>query len=269
MPKKAPFTKGRRVCPFCQGVSGSRISGEHIWPDWASDLLPERSSRHEFNIVFTEGHTKIKEVIKDYARPGSPRSLKIRLPCTTCNETWMGAIEEQAKLYLKPLIMGNWISLPQHAREVLTKWLFLKFLVLDGSEKSVPANTPEGYVKFRADQIVPSDFKVWIGKTEAAKWKDNYLMHSFSVRQSFSEEKRVDGRKNLNTFAIGLGNVFFFSIFYIAIDGDPQFAPEYVTRIWPDVGGDANLPIFSIPEETIDMIADWAPITLQSAICVP
>lgn len=269
MPKKAPFAKGRRVCPFCQGVSCSRISGEHIWPNWASDLLPERSSRREFNIVYTEGPTKVKEVIKNHARPGSPRSLKIRLPCKTCNETWMGAIEEAAKPYLMPLITGNWISLTQHAREALVRWLFLKFLVLDGEGKSVPANTSEAYVKFRADQIVPYDFKVWVGRTEAEKWKDNYLMHSFSVRQSLSEPKRVDGRKNLNTFAIGLGSVFFFSIFYIAIDADPQFAKEFMTRIWPSIGGVANLPIFPIPVETIDMIADWAPITLRSAIWVP
>ena len=268
MGKKVPFAKGRRICPFCQGESGSPISGEHIWPAWASDILPERGGKHEYNIVYTEGHTKVKKVKKDYVRPGSPRGVKIRLPCKLCNETWMGAIEAEAKPYLLPLINGKWIPLTDDARVVLSRWLFLKFLVLDGEGKEVPANTPEAYTKFRDDQTVPYDFKVWIGRTESKKWQDNYIMHSFSVRKSLTDSKRIDGRKNLNTFAIGLGSVFFFSIFYISIDADPEFAREYLTRIWPSAGG-VNLPISPIPENTVDLIADWAPITLRSAIWLP
>lgn len=42
-----------------------------------------------------------------------------------------------------------------------------------------------------------------------------------------------------------------------------------MTRIWPNVEGVTNLPIFPIPGGTIDMIADWAPITLQTAIWIP
>lgn len=213
MPKKVPFAKGRRICPFCQGISGSPISGEHIWPDWASDILPERSSRREFNIIMTEGHTNVKEVIKDYTRQGPPSGVKIRLPCKTCNETWMGRIEEGAKSYLLPLITGNRVSLTQHARESLTRWLFLKFMVLDGAGASVPANTPDAYAKFRADQVVPYDFKVWVGITEAQEWKDNYRMHSFSVRQFPNEKGTMEGKiSTLLLLASEIYSSFLYSI---------------------------------------------------------
>ena len=106
MPKASPISKNQRLCTFCLGATGARASGEHIWPNWASELLPVRATKHQYLGKGWNGFALSDRKI-DYTRQGSPSGIKVRGVCKKCNETWMSTIEQRSKPILIRLLVGH------------------------------------------------------------------------------------------------------------------------------------------------------------------
>lgn len=94
MTVKPAFKKGRRLCAFC-GATASK-KGEHFWPAWAKDLLPNSERKVRAKI-------KNDEVVDFKDQPGAVKTIQIRAVCEECNNTWMSQLEQETKPALEVL----------------------------------------------------------------------------------------------------------------------------------------------------------------------
>ena len=87
-----------RQCAFCNRDANS---GEHIWSDWIGRLF---TSRH---YSFRHGYTE-ESPVRSWQAPTI--SVKAKVVCTDCNNTWMSDIESNARDTLAGII--------RHGRQV-------------------------------------------------------------------------------------------------------------------------------------------------------
>ncbi len=61
--------------------------------------------------------------------PKLPYRMQLRIVCKPCNNNWMGQIENNAKAWALPMIVGNEKSLHETGEQDLATWAVLKTLV--------------------------------------------------------------------------------------------------------------------------------------------
>ena len=131
MPKKFSQkpNKPARKCIFCH--SGN-LSKEHLWPDWASPLLPPSlDNRNSQQLRITE-NTHLVKPPEFKVRQGSLWTTKLRVVCASCNNGWMSALENKAKPILIPMIdTKSSHDLSADHMLILSQWITLNIMVLD------------------------------------------------------------------------------------------------------------------------------------------
>src|ERR1700760_4060155 len=84
-------------CLFCPKVA--TLTGEHIWSEWMSDLLP--GERHLFRRQFA-GDPNVR------TWESNSVNVKAHVVCETCNNGWMSDLESQhAKPAMQELILSD------------------------------------------------------------------------------------------------------------------------------------------------------------------
>jgi hypothetical protein len=122
------FKKGQRLCCF-GGKSG--MSKEHFWPEWAAPLLPEGSDH--IRLRMTDSGASIPSVDHPLERQGAPKTIKLNVVCKTCNSGWMGALEEEVRPWLEPMIKSEKVELGKDAQRTLAEYFMMKTFVADQS----------------------------------------------------------------------------------------------------------------------------------------
>src|SRR5690348_1845818 len=99
---KVPYAKGRKFCIFCGAPADSE---EHLWPKWASPVLPHAPSYERFILTGRRSRGTLKRT--QYVRQGSPQTFRIKRVCRTCNSGWMSQYEQRVRFGLERLIQGK------------------------------------------------------------------------------------------------------------------------------------------------------------------
>src|SRR5687767_13069259 len=86
--------------PQCLFCSETKLTKEHIWPDWIVREFARRVPPGKKQ--FTASYTRNKLPVRTWFQNTITHEAK--LVCSTCNNKWMSQLETCAKPFLLPLI---------------------------------------------------------------------------------------------------------------------------------------------------------------------
>ncbi len=146
----------RRPCFFCGG-SGKR-SAEHVWrAKWRDHFGAEPFMMRQWGWVARDGQPE------HYARKfkAAPFSETFREVCTSCNNGWMNALENEVEVPLLVLASGARIQLGPVATAALTRWAAKTAYVIAGIARRRPAVSQPQKDTLRGGGV-PSSFNLWV-----------------------------------------------------------------------------------------------------------
>ncbi len=136
-----------KKCLFCPN---SVDSAEHIWSDWIlNDLKMAESIRQ------TIGR-------QESVWLASPE-IKLECVCKTCNNEWMGRLEDTNTLHMRAMINDDPFGLTPRDQSKMARWAVLKAMVID----SINPERPLFYTQTERDGLkhsaIPPRTLVWLG----------------------------------------------------------------------------------------------------------
>jgi hypothetical protein len=98
-------------CIFCPRTD---LSKEHVWADWLKNRIPKNMpSYSSLSAIAYPTHTEFKR----QKISGDIQSRKLRVVCERhCNNGWMSRLQETAKPYLLPFVLGQVSALDASAQ---------------------------------------------------------------------------------------------------------------------------------------------------------
>jgi len=203
---QAPFKHGRKLCVFCGNPANS---GEHIWPKWAHELIPEVSGHKQ--VVFEGPVTRdVMSRVYDRDRQGSVAKVAIRRVCNTCNNGWMSEYESKAKAMLTAMMMGRNLALGVDSQRLLGEYFTLKLMVLDWTAAD-PIFSQEERTAFLDGRCIPVGIKLNIAFCPDHRMSSYYRTHFQEASDVNRLAEHLPGR-NVKTFAVGFGGIFLFAL---------------------------------------------------------
>lgn len=207
--KKAPKPPPRR-CLFC---GGSGLTEEHFWGDWAAKLFPRTS--HDKRLIsiydFKGADGRPAEPTERQVRSGHTVKWVQKVVCGTCNNGWMGTIENRAIPILLDITKSAPRELSDEDRSNLALWITLKNMI---SETMLPQHavwSSADYEAFYKTRQIPRSISIWLAQCIAPKWDATLFEHSTTMGSSLTPYPD-DTRKNVKTITIRFGDLRIFSL---------------------------------------------------------
>ena len=173
-------------------------------------------------------------------RPGKPyySSAKNCL-CKSCNNTWMSAIQEEAKDRLIPLINGNWPKLNEIALKAISSYATMVTMVIEFADLNTLTTSLESRKLFKNSRE-PNTNRQILGQA------NQELFGTEEGKLLFSEEGQVTDKPNAQTTTFILGKCFIYTI-----SGPIQFLMpplEYASHLgirlfWPLLDAEPKRPL--------------------------
>lgn len=228
-------TRAPRRCLFC---GGGKLSKEHIWSDWARDLLPKSDGYLEFaNRKGRHGQGPTKILRDDQ---GSITNRRLKRVCQPCNNIWMGRCEEEAKAAVTLLIQGTETYLTKPIRQSLRRWVTLKLMVLDSIRDGELAFTSAERNEFYIDDSIPTTLRVWIMRCGEGAWSTIFWSQGQSVTLRIGDLRGVappvHGCPNVKMFLWGIGEALIVATYQREIDIEFENQEEFAIQLIPDLG---------------------------------
>ena len=117
---------------------------------------------------------------------GDPLRSKVRVVCTTCNNTWMSGIQNTAKPYLVPMLDGKRCVIGETAQRTLATWIAMatvtsEFLIHDKAQIAVSQADREW---LRHNGTAPPDWHIWIGHYRRYRSAEQWVHCSMPIYNS-------------------------------------------------------------------------------------
>lgn len=204
----------QRKCIFCEGRQLSRVSGEHLWPDWAKDYFERTAhdSRTEHRTTFMGKNLRPVGPAEVRKRHGHVVTSKIRVVCERCNNGWMSTIEDEAKPILQLLVEARFAALSPADLLKLATWTTLKFMVVDCREQEQSAITQSHRTDFYETRKLPDGLLAWIFRCGSQDFRSSFYQHSMSLARAPLPPILPRG-KNTKSFTLGFGELFVYAIY--------------------------------------------------------
>jgi hypothetical protein len=179
-------------CIFCPRSRGSK---EHFWSQWMHPILPPPAPEPRFSKLqhtfspFEGSSTEGRENTQ-----GALHTIRFRVVCTKCNSGWMSAIEQAAQPYLRPLILGEKVTLDRSALDAVSRWITLKVMVAEHSSVD-NAVTPRPYrMEFRKAGVIPDYMRVYLASHDLPFEKSiGYIRNSQALALRSPDESAPHG----------------------------------------------------------------------------
>lgn len=154
------------ICVFC-GLD-SKLTREHVFPQWASRALLSRPDRLETAFRMRGGSTGGLNV--DYETKVA--NVVAKAACAACNSEWMSALDAEAKTILEPMLLGYNRRLSVSRLRTLTNWAILKFMADefgDNPKSRTTYFTAEERRDFMETRSIPKACYLWLGRYEGGE----------------------------------------------------------------------------------------------------
>jgi len=243
----------RRACIFC-GAEGGKISKEHLWSKWMRDHV-EASSGGTSSRIRSTGGIKVASR-NDWPSAGFDR--EISGPCKRCNESWMEALEDEARPLLIPMLQNQEVKLHPEEQRILARWATLKMLIAQEGHGNVKRVIPPNrYRLFYVDRKLPVGAQIWIGRYNGGgSWPTNYQYRELFITMHGQEEPSMP-----NAYLVG------FTIGYVAFIywghemsrgpvANTKQVESYLTQIWPATGVAAWPPPALMEADGLSLVLD-------------
>jgi len=199
-----------RPCLFCKRPGRSN---EHIWPIWAHALIG--SDARGFSIAKATHDIRTKEIRVDktvYRPQSRATDYVVRAVCKKCNNTWMSAIEEQAKPLLTPMILGNSVCYGGAELDALINWVVLKMFLIEQLDTAAFRHSDEQAHRFFLNRTVPDELQIYPFASDDREWACKLSM------TNTGPSLQGDGAC---MSILGIGHVVFFMAQLPIWDGQP------------------------------------------------
>jgi hypothetical protein len=172
-----------KECAFCP--SKAKLSGEHLWSEWMSRLLPGRKQ------LTMRGPNR--EVIS--ARVAASIDWKANVVCEDCNNSWMSDLENNhAKPAMADLMLGKTnIPVDQARARSLALFTFKTAVVLDHLTRNpAPFFARSVRHEFGESLAIPSHVRMWFNAfAPAGRGEANTFYKGASLPESKGVEMYV------------------------------------------------------------------------------
>lgn len=154
-----PEITATRRCVFC-GAAG-KMSGEHIWPEWISKLLPEEAAREVVTLHVADSHL-------GRLRSYQQRIFQMRVKgvCEPCNGGWMSRLESAVKPLIGGMLLGRRRLLHPTGQGTLAAWAVLKVMMMQHAfpREIIPVGQYAELYAVRDDRRPPHGFRVYTAR---------------------------------------------------------------------------------------------------------
>jgi hypothetical protein len=108
-------------------------------------------------------------VVMDDARWTSPNpyEVKARVVCEKCNNGWMNDIDQAARPFLEPMMLGDRpdeLVLDRIAQNAVSLWAAMTAFTMEHIRPAMPLLSTSDYHAFYQGRVVPSGWKVWMAR---------------------------------------------------------------------------------------------------------
>ncbi len=254
------MARPQRFCIFC---GGSRLSREHIWPDWLRNYVPRDMTSH------TQGHAvigKLGTTTKAKTLSGDPRSRRLRVVCESCNNGWMSQLQERIKPILVPLLKGESVRLRRSAQIALATWSTMFAMVAEYVFPDSVVSPPRELRLFKDNQHPLDNWQFWIGRYVRGRWVPHAVRNllAFIPAKQFTQRER-EGLIPFNTqeltFTVGQLYIRAFSSSLPRIKKPwviPKECGDAMVRIWPlDADKVRWPPSRTLDDREAEIVANW------------
>jgi hypothetical protein len=167
--------KSPRRCIFCN--SGG-VTNEHLFSRWIHKIvppIPEATNRLARLRASDIGEAGTKVRLRATLKQGDVIHRKARVVCGSCNNGWMNKLEEAARPYLTPLILGQTLMIEPAAQCVISEWIALKAMVMSFDTVTLSSPIPEEAChSFKETLTLGSGWDIWIGYYAGAALRAHY-----------------------------------------------------------------------------------------------
>lgn len=240
MPKsgKPNYARGRRVCIFCGGASGARISKEHVFGFWLRDLFPrDKTTTHKSVYVQWPDEAGPQPAYEKWSHgQGHVGSKKLRVLCQRCNNVQLGRLEEWAKEALLPLIVGNRANILPGGQQLLATWA-AKTAMIAEHFRPIDSGIPQDDRTWLLQKMAPprKGWFVWIAAYNGTAWRD-LAIYQGRMGVSLTPVARPSAAPHYaQATTFGLGHVLF-CVVSSSAPAIEQFAgreAQGMIQIWP------------------------------------
>jgi hypothetical protein len=239
-----------KACIFC-GRKGKK-SKEHIWPVWMHKHLPLIGDGENISEVNT---FRWKEQIgsKKQTRQGHLTTKKLRVVCQICNNSWMSELEGEVKPILIKVLGRETIELYAKEQEILARWIAMKAIIGEHSEKETHITPSEDRRLLRLEKRIPEYFAIYIG-VHNTNSDSAWLRISQTIALSPEGPSPPLGRlkRNMQSIAFICGSlfVFVFAVREDSIEPTKFLQLKKLIRIFPNQSEVVKWP----PTDTLNRI---------------
>lgn len=225
-----------RRCIFC---GGTKLTKEHVLPDWLAEVVPKPDSATRTVGVAPQAKSN----------PGRLFTDTVRCVCSTCNSGWMSDLEVAAMPLITPLLRGEITALGEDAQRTLALWAVKTAIIACHLRPSIPV-VRDHAESLRSNLEPPANCFVWI-----AHQQEHHLASFRRYPLAFHLNREplpgVEGSPSfpinpldINGYAVTVGvEQFAFQVFSIE-DTRVELSPAHgdlirpsVADIWPTVKG--------------------------------
>ncbi|MEM9938180.1 MAG: hypothetical protein AAF768_04995 [Pseudomonadota bacterium] len=145
-------------CVYC-GATG--VNAEHIWGQWSRktdyyQLQKKHRQAIQHKLHKYSSNVDLTKPDRTYdgagARNGDPRSLSLKITCSSCNHGWMRDILEAAKPLLCRLEAGEFWQFNENDKATLAKWVTMFVMSYEFLDKKTVQISQEERSKFASDR---------------------------------------------------------------------------------------------------------------------
>ncbi|WP_395639725.1 hypothetical protein [Pseudolysinimonas sp.] len=230
-------SSGGRVCAFCG--STATLTREHVFGDWLSKIgLGDEPAE------LVAG--SLNQLGKKLG-PTRPFQTKVKNVCATCNNGWMGRLEETAKRVLTPLVLGGSGQIERPDQGAIAAWIqktALMAMYVSSAEDRANGHglPPQEYALLyrNRDRMEPTaNSKFWVGSYSGALRQGGVWVTPIAVNvDGYPEPEFAHGY----SMTIALGAVVFHGVRFTELPfGHGVAASPPLVQIWPG-SDDAAMP---------------------------
>lgn len=154
-------------CPFC---GGKPPTIEHVIPNWLGQILPVLgedgpAAGYAMGKIDMATPDDMQFFVKRFPKGNHKTPVEVRRPCVSCNTGWMHRLENQARPWLEPMILGNGrVRIPVFGCRWVATWAVKTSMMYRYSD-SPPVESPEDRLQWLfKHKTPPPGSSVFLGR---------------------------------------------------------------------------------------------------------